>query len=312
MRSRSEPVNTRCGPRAVRCLALRRHVETVLYSIYASFAVLTGTVMGSFANVLVARLPRDASLVVPSHCPRCGATVRWRDLIPVVSWVILRGKCRECNAPIAPTYPLVEVVGGLLGYLLFKRFFIDFSALTIPNAVAFLLFGAATVALITALLVDIRHQIIPDQTSIWMVPIGLLGMYAIDQLGVEAFPIVPWQWSVLGALLGGGFLAVVAFGFRITTGKVGMGMGDAKLMAMIGAFTGALPGVWVILILSCILGIILHLMLLIARQKRGYAPFAPSLVLSTLTYILYGDVLTPLFLPNIWDMRSTLDGVIGL
>ena len=91
-----------------------------------------------------------------------------------------------------------------------------------------------------------------------------------------------------------------------------MGMGDAKLMAMIGAFTGALPGVWVILILSCILGIILHLMLLIARQKRGYAPFAPSLVLSTLTYILYGDVLTPLFLPNIWDMRSALDGVIGL
>lgn len=279
-------------------------MEQAILAMYAGFAVLFGLCFGSFANVLIARLPRDASLWTPSHCPRCGHPVRWYDLTPVLAWLWLRGRCRDCGSSIAPTYPLIELLGGLLGYLLFVRLFQDLGDLAPPNVLAFVVYGAFLVALVVAWFVDLRHQIIPEPTSSWMIPVGILGSVGLWALGFDSFPAVSWEQSVLGAVLGGSFLAAIAVGYRVLTGTDGLGFGDAKLLAMIGAFVGALPGVWVVLIFASLLGVLVHLIVLLVTRRSGYVPFGPSLALCAAVYLLFGDTLVPLVLPSIAEITG--------
>jgi leader peptidase (prepilin peptidase)/N-methyltransferase len=272
----------------------------MILTMYAMFSVILGACLGSFWNVLIARLPYDESLLVPSHCPRCHARVRPWDLVPVVSWVVLRGRCRDCNSPISPSYPWIELFGGLLGYLIYRRVFPDGIAdLDLAHVVAFVHWFVFASLLVVMAFVDLRHQIIPDPTSSYAVPFGVLGAVLLSWLGLTDFPSPGWEQSVLGALLGGGFLGAVALAWRWFVGEEALGFGDAKAMAMIGAFLGAIPGVWVVLLAASVLSALVHLAVLFVVRRRAALPFGPYLAGAALVYALYGDVLVPLFLPSI-------------
>lgn len=272
-------------------------IEDLFLWTYGAFALLTGACVGSFLNVLIARWPYDASLLPRSHCPACGSPVRSIDLVPVLSYLWLRGRCRDCDAPIAPTYPMVELLGALVGWLLYSRFVQDFSDLSLLNLLAWAVYLYFCAAMIVMAFVDLRHSIIPDQTSSWSVPVGVAGLAALDLAGFQGWPAVSWQQSILGAAAGGLVMALFALFGRLITGREALGWGDAKLMAMIGAFLGAIPGVWVVLLAGSLLASVIGLSHLAITRRRSYLPLGPVLGLVALIYVFYGDSLIPLFLP---------------
>src|ERR1035437_2178132 len=190
--------------------------------IYPLFAFFFGMIVGSFLNVCICRMPKDESIVSPpSHCPHCSYQIRWYDNIPLLSYLLLRGKCRGCGSHISLEYPLVELLNGILTLILFLRF-----GLTLDFAALFLLCSA----LVVITFIDIEHQIIPDEISLPGIVIGFVLSFFLKGHG--------WLDSLLGILLGGGILYLVAFGYHRLTGKEGMGGGDIKLLAMMGAFLG--------------------------------------------------------------------------
>lgn len=271
-------------------------MDAFLYT-YAAFAVVTGACLGSFLNVLIARWPHDASLLPRSHCPSCGAPIRPIDLVPVLSWLWLRGRCRDCAGPISPTYPMIEILGGALGWLLFQRFVTDPADLTLASLAAWCVYFVFCAAMVVMSYVDLRHAIIPDQTSSWAIPVGVASMIGLQWVGFSGWPAVSWQQSVLGAVAGGLVLGLFAVIGRLISGREALGWGDAKIMAMIGSFLGAIPGVWVVLLAGSLLAVAIGLVHLILTRRRSYLPLGPVLGLVSVTYVLYGDVLIPLFLP---------------
>jgi leader peptidase (prepilin peptidase) / N-methyltransferase len=272
-------------------------IESAFLWTYAAFAALIGACAGSFVNVLIARWPHDASLLPRSHCPSCGAPIRPIDLVPILSWVALRGRCRDCGAAIPATYPLVELLGALLGWLLFVRFFTSFDDLGAPALIAWVVYGIFCLAMVTMAAIDLRHAIIPDQTSTWAIPLGVGGAVALDWIGFTGWPAPGWQQSVLGAAAGGLIMAAFAIVGRLLSGREALGWGDAKIMAMIGSFVGAIPGVWVVLLAGSLLATAIGLLHLVWTRRRAYLPLGPVLGLVSVIYVLYGDTLIPLFLP---------------
>lgn len=277
-------------------------MEQAILWMYAGFAVLFGLSFGSFLNVLIARWPQDASLLTPSHCPRCGHTIRWVDLVPVLSWMWLRGRCRDCDAPIPITYPLVELLGGLLGWLVYQRIFNSIEDLDAAHVTAWVVYFGFACLIVVMMVVDLRYQIIPDQTSSYAVPFGIAGIVALQLLGFPGFdgmPAVSWEQSVLGAVVGGASLGAIALVWRWIAKEEALGFGDAKILAMIGAFLGAVPGVFMVLFFASIGSIGVHLVVLAATRRRSALPFGPPLGLAALVYLFYGDVFVPLFLPGL-------------
>jgi leader peptidase (prepilin peptidase)/N-methyltransferase len=190
--------------------------------IFPLFALVTGMVVGSFLNVCICRLPRDESVVFPpSHCPQCDYLIRWYDNIPLLSYLLLRGRCRGCGTRISIQYPLVELLNGLLTLALFLRF---------GPTLAFLVLFLFCSALVVITFIDLEHQIIPDEISLPGIVIGFICSFFL--------PGHSWLNSLLGILLGGGSLLLVAYAYQWLTGKEGMGGGDIKLLAMMGAFLG--------------------------------------------------------------------------
>ncbi len=183
--------------------------------------VLLGLAVGSFLNVCIHRLPRGASVVAPpSCCPACGRPVRWFDNIPVLAYLVLRGRCRACRAPISPVYPLVELVTAGL-------FLVQFQVLGLqPLLVSRLLFTAAMIVLFV---VDLRHRLLPNVVTLPGIAVGLIG-----SVGLEP----GWVDALLGAVAGGGLLLGIAKVYVCIRGREGLGMGDVKMLAMIGAFLG--------------------------------------------------------------------------
>jgi leader peptidase (prepilin peptidase)/N-methyltransferase len=197
-----------------------------------SLAFALGACIGSFLNVCIYRLPEDESVVSPgSRCPHCGAPIGWRDNIPILSWLLLGARCRACRAPIAARYPLVEAATGGLAALAFGVFG--------PSAAAVVAF-AFTAALLLITFVDLDHLFIPDEVSLPGIGLGIAAAFLPG--GVAPLD------AVAGAMLGGGMLWAVAWVYERLTGVEGMGFGDVKLLAMIGAFLGwqAIPAVVVI------------------------------------------------------------------
>lgn len=186
------------------------------------FAFALGACVGSFLNVCIHRLPEDESVVRPrSRCPHCGTQLAWHDNIPLFSWLWLRARCRSCGAPISSRYPLVEVTTGALAVV----------ALIVYGATPFAAVAFAfTAALLLITFVDVDHRFIPDEVSLPGIVVGLGasflpgGIDPVDALG--------------GVVLGGGVLWAIAWGYERITGIEGMGYGDVKLLAMIGAFLG--------------------------------------------------------------------------
>lgn len=237
------------------------------------FAFIFGAVIGSFLNVCIGRLPKAESVVSPpSHCPLCNYQIRWYDNIPLVSYLLLGGKCRSCRARISIQYPLVELLNGLLALALFLRLG--------PS----LTFGALFLfcsALVVITFIDIEHQIIPDEISLSGIVIGFVFSF-----------FLPWQtWlnSLLGILLGGGSLLLVAYCYHWLTGKEGMGGGDIKLLAMMGAFLGwkSIP---FIIFASSVVGSVVGVTLMLIQKKDSKLaiPFGPYLAFGAVLYIFYG------------------------
>lgn len=232
-----------------------------------------GALLGSFGNVVIYRLPEGKSIVTPrSHCQSCGKIVPWYHNIPILSWLVLRGKCFSCGAPFSIRYPLVEFLMGILFLILYVEF--GFQWLTLEYGI--FIFGLVIVSFI-----DIDHFILPDFFTLGGTLIGLIGAFINPQREfLDAF---------LGVLMGGGFLWLIAYAYWFLKKEEGMGGGDIKLLAWIGAVLGwkAIPFV---ILVSSISGSIIGIMIMLKNKGnlKTVIPFGPYLVLGALIYLL-GD-----------------------
>jgi leader peptidase (prepilin peptidase)/N-methyltransferase len=244
-------------------------------------AFVFGAIIGSFLNVCIFRLPAGQSIVFPaSRCPACGTPVRRRDNIPILSYVLLRGRCRACQHAISLRYPAVEVLTGFMFVLLLVR----------EGVVPMLAVSASFVAaLIVISFIDVDHQIIPDVISLPGIVVGLL----LSACGYGPALID----SAVGILLGGGVLYAVAIGYHALTGREGMGGGDIKLLAMIGAFLGW-QNVLVTLVLGSLSGALVGIGLILVRgdDRKVPIPFGPFLAAAAVCALFFGAPLVRWYL----------------
>lgn len=235
-----------------------------------------GACIGSFLNVCIWRIPRSESIVSPgSKCPQCNTPIRFYDNIPILSYVLLLGKCRNCASPISIRYPLVEGLTGLLAAATAYRYGITLD---------FLIYFVFISALVTVTFIDLDLQIIPDVISLPGIPIGIAASLVLTP--------VTFKDSLIGALVGGGSLFLVAWGYHLITGKEGMGGGDIKLLAMIGAFIGWQGVFFTIFLASATGSMIGAILMLFAKKDLKFAvAFGPFLALGALAYLFVGPEL---------------------
>jgi leader peptidase (prepilin peptidase)/N-methyltransferase len=207
------------------------------------FAVLLGLLFGSFLNVVIHRLPRGENIAFPgSHCPHCGRPIKPRDNVPVLSYVLLAGRSRCCKAPISPRYPLVEAIGGLVAWAVMRSIVLELAPETsIARAMAvFFAYLALALALVAAAFIDLEHMLLPDEITL-----GGAG------LGIATVPLradASFRESLLGAAVG--FVVVwlpFVFLYSKIRGRPGMGLGDAKLVLLAGAWFGWLGALFALL-----------------------------------------------------------------
>lgn len=236
-----------------------------LYEIYA-FTV--GLCVGSFLNVVIYRLPLGASIIKPgSHCPMCGSPVRPFDNIPLISWLVLMGLCRDCGASISPRYFFVELLTGALTWAVARVYGIDASALLSMLFVW---------SLVAVTFIDLDHQIIPDEITLGGAVVGL---------AVSHFLPLGFYGSVVGLIVGGGIFFLIAV---IAPG--GMGGGDIKLMAAIGAFIGWKQALLTIIIGSALGAVVgLFMIALFGRGRKDKIPFGPFLAVAAVISVLWGN-----------------------
>lgn len=237
------------------------------------FIFAIGASIGSFLNVCIYRLPRSLSIISPpSACPVCDNPIRPYDNIPILSYILLAGRCRRCGLPISPRYPMVELVSGLCAIAVCARF-----GYTLQALVLFIFISA----LIVVIFIDIDHQIIPDVISLPGIVLCFLASVFIFNRPVAE--------PAAGILVGGGSLLLVAVTYRLLTGRDGMGGGDIKLLAMIGALCGW-EGVLFTIFLSSLAGTLVGILLMVAqgRNLRLALPYGPFLSLSAIVYIFLG------------------------
>ena len=246
--------------------------------LIAGLALLFGASVGSFLNVVIHRLPIGESLISPpSRCPGCRKGIAWHDNLPVVGWLVLRGRCRTCNAPISPRYPIVEGVTALVALALVTA---HGPGLEFAGAFYF----ACTLIALTY--IDLDHQILPDRLTLPGIAIGLV-IAAAAPPGTWPTPL---PTAFVGALVGGGILWLVAWTYHLVTGREGMGGGDVKLLAMIGAFLGW-KGVLLTLLLSSFIGSVIGVGLMLRHRADGRLaiPFGPFLALGAMVTLFWGD-----------------------
>lgn len=260
------------------------NLDTAYYIIFFVF----GAIFGSFGNVIILRLPKEESIVKPrSYCYSCKTPIKWYDNIPILSWFILRGKCRACGAKFSFRYPLVEIIMGVLFALSYHYAGITWSL------IEYLLF---VFGLTVCTFIDLDHMILPDEFTLSGIVIGLIGAWLNPQREfMDAF------W---GVLMGGGFLWGMAYIYYLLTKQEGMGGGDIKLLAWIGALLGwkAIPFV---IMTSAIVGSVVGL-IASRKQKAGLKtviPFGPYLALGAVLYLFGGQTIAfwylDLFLPGL-------------
>lgn len=251
------------------------------------FLFILGLVFGSFFNVLIYRLPRELSIVRPgSFCPACRHPIAWYDNIPLLSWLILRGRCRHCGAPISVRYPLVELMAGVIfaGVPLLSRAIglarVAAEAVTALH-IAFAIIFVSLLALV--LIIDLEHQIIPDELNIAMFVLGWMAVFALN-------PSISPGW--ISSLIGMFVLSVFFLAFALLIG--GFGIGDVKLALGLGAFFG-----WQLLIVAAFLSfavggvfaIAYAIFLLFKRKLRARIaiPFGPYLTVGAVTALFVGQ-----------------------
>lgn len=262
------------------------------------FAFGFGAAVGSFLNVVIARVPKGESIVSPgSRCPQCKREIRWYDNLPLISWIVLRAKCRGCGLPIPIRYPLVEASGALLAVAVVER------VQPLPWAVATFAFLSALVALTY---IDLDHWLLPRRITI---PFAVLGLAASFLPGGPE-PLS----SLLGALAGGASLVVVGWAAEKVLKKEAMGEGDVWLLGMIGAWLGLAALLPVVLLASLQGSVVGGLLVLLAKRApppkpTGDAetdaweppsatalPFGPFLALAAAEYLFFGEALVGWYL----------------
>lgn len=258
---------------------LEREIMPLVIGYVGVFVL--GAVIGSFLNVCIHRIPLKESIVFPaSHCPKCGKALRWYHNIPVLSFLVLKGRCRFCAQRITWRYPLVELLNAAFYTAVFH-----ISGFSLTSLVLWCFLSA----LIVITFVDIDHRIIPDVISLPGVILGFCASFIL--------PWVSFQDSLLGILLGGGSLFAVAYLYALFTGKEGMGGGDIKLLAMIGAFLGY-KAVLPVIFLSSLMGTAVGLPLMLLKKADGRLaiPFGPFLALASVVYLFFGHHLISWYL----------------
>jgi leader peptidase (prepilin peptidase)/N-methyltransferase len=250
-----------------------------------------GLVFGSFTNVLVARLPEGKSIAYPaSHCPGCQAPILRRHNVPLLGYLALRGRCRACRQPISPRYPVIEALGGILFLAADLRYgwspallVRDWPFLTILLAVTF---------------IDLEHRIIPDKLSLGGLALGLATGWLAEDLS--------WLQCVEGAALGFAIFYGMAWAYSVFAGRQGLGGGDIKLLAMLGAFLGP-AGVLATIVISSISGSVIGIGWGLSQKLRARRadsaqegensaglmqlaiPYGPFLVIGALSYYFFKD-----------------------
>ncbi len=248
-------------------------------------AFLVGLALGSFLNVVASRLPAGEKFGAGrSRCPHCRTPLPWYDNVPLLSFLLLRGRCRFCGAGISWRYPLLELAGGLLFLALWWRF---------PYHVMLLAYAPFAVALLVLCVIDLEHRLLPDAITYPGIVLGLVLALVLPQPGFLA--------ALSGALLGGGFFYLTGWLYERISGKRGLGGGDVKLLALIGAFLGpkSLP---YIIFISAGLGTVVGLAAALAlgswrggQWRTTRIPYGPFLAAAALLYLFAGDQLVKFF-----------------
>lgn len=244
-----------------------------------------GLIVGSFLNVCICRMPKNESIVVPaSHCPHCKKDILWCDNIPVISYLVLLGRCRFCKAKISYRYPLVELLTAFLLTALFSVFGIT------PK---FFAYSVLACGLIVATFVDFEIQEIPDEISLGGIAAGLALAFIFPSIMTEASRLRGFLGSLIGAFAGGGSIYLLGVFGKFAFKKEAMGGGDVKLMAMIGSFLGlklVILAFFIAPFFGAVPGIILKF-----KDGRETIPYGPFLSLSAIVAIFFGNRILGLF-----------------
>jgi leader peptidase (prepilin peptidase)/N-methyltransferase len=257
-------------------------------------AFLAGLLIGSFLNVCVFRLPRDLSVVTParSFCPFCEETIAWYDNIPVLSYILLRGKCRRCGARIPLRYPVVEIATGIAFALCVAAFGVT------PPALKYALFSAIMIALIAS---DLEERILPEEFTIGGAGIGFILAWFVPMRPEFILLILPYTWSTrwlsvgeaaLGACVAGGAIWVAGWLYEKIRHREGLGLGDVIMIFMIGSFLG-LPATLLTLIAGSLIGTVsggLYILLAKKTASTYELPFGTFLGIAALGIAAYTEV----------------------
>ena len=252
-----------------------------------AFVFVLGICIGSFLNVCIYRIPRNQSIVLPgSKCPSCGTRLGSLDLIPLLSYLVLKGKCRHCGAPVSARYFIVELLTGILFVSIYFRY-----GLTWHTPI----FWTLTSILIAASFIDYEFHIIPN---------GLvLAGFAVALLANLSGYNIPFLEGVYGLAVGGGFLGIVALASLLLLKKEGMGGGDIKLMAMVGLFIGWQATALALMLAVLSAALVSLLLMALKLLKRGdHIPFGPFLAIGSLLAILYGNEIINWYILVFWAL----------
>ena len=244
------------------------------YDINVVLIFILGLIVGSFSNVCIYRIPRNESIIYPvSHCPKCRSNIKPFDNIPLLSYILLKGRCRNCKSKISVQYPIAELLTGLIYLIIY---------LTYGLSVQFLIYIFLSSALIIIAFIDLNQHIVPDVISLPGIIIGFILSFFV--------PYISFINSALGVVVGGGIILIIGLAGSVIFKKEAMGGGDVKLAAMIGAFLG-----WRYIIISLFLGFFLGalagiiLILLKIKSRKDVVPFGPFIVLGSFIILLWGE-----------------------
>ena len=244
------------------------------YGLDFVLILILGLAVGSFSNVCIYRIPRNESIIYPaSHCPKCRSNISPKDNIPLLSYILLKGRCRNCKSKISIQYLIVEFLTGSIYLIIY---------LTYGLSVQTLIYIILSSALIIIAIIDLNEQIVPDVISLPGIVIGFIISFFV--------PYISFINSALGVVVGGGIILIIGLGGSVIFKKEAMGGGDVKLAAMIGAFLG-----WRYIIISLFLGFFLGalagiiLILLKIKSREDVVPFGPFIVLGSFITLLWGE-----------------------
>ena len=246
----------------------------MIYGIEVVLIFILGLIVGSFSNVCVYRIPRNESIVYPaSHCPKCHTTIKPIDNIPLLSYILLKGRCRNCKSKISIRYPVVEFLTGFIYLQIY---------LVYGLSIQTLIYVILASSLIIISFIDLKEQIVPDVISLPGIVLGFIISFFV--------PYISFINSALGILVGGGIILIIGLAGSVIFKKEAMGGGDVKLAAMIGAFLG-----WRYIIISLFLGFFLGaivgivLILSKIKSREDVVAFGPFIVLGSLITLLCGE-----------------------